>query len=640
MNTEYIWTSHNVSIRFKVILPYLFLTLLIAVTGAYVVINLVSKSLEERLSNQLLEAGRVLSDSMVQQELIHVKTARLIAYTRGVGEAVDHGEIAQLTTLAKPATSSSSLESVVVYDLQGQELLHLIKESNGTVTDAVPPVAATTSSLVSDLITENNTDSLPKRALVMDTIDRRYYYVTMLPIAFDGRVVGVLVVGTSLNTLLPQLKTTALADIVIYDESGQAIASTFGGLGTEDLFAHTISIPATLYQDVVNNDATVQGTNIEVDARWYRTAMGPLKIADDRLAVFSVVLPLDYVVASNSTNRNTYIVLYSVAMIAVILIGYAVARLIINPLSKLVQSSRAISDGDLTIRTNIKSNDEIGLLANTFDSMTEHLQQRTLELEKTNQILEQMDRAKMRFIQVAAHELRTPLTLVQGYAQMVQVKSAETNQFTKYTNGILDGTSRMVEIIDSMLDVSRIDMNQLEIMPALVQLDTVIEKVQKTFATAFEERHIAFVMNGVEGLPSIHADKALLYKLFYHVIGNAIKYTPDGGCVTVDARLVNENGIKPEVEISIQDKGIGIDPQNQELVFEKFYQTGEVLLHSSGKTKFKGGGPGLGLAIARGIVNAHGGRIWLESPGYDEATNPGTTVYVRLPANGSGNASA
>src|SRR5215212_5031488 len=128
MNTEYIWTSHNVSIRFKVILPYLFLTLLIAVTGAYVVINLVSKSLEERLSNQLLEAGRVLSDSMVQQELIHVKTARLIAYTRGVGEAVDRGDIAQLTTLTKPATSSSSLESVVVYGLQGQELLHLIKE--------------------------------------------------------------------------------------------------------------------------------------------------------------------------------------------------------------------------------------------------------------------------------------------------------------------------------------------------------------------------------------------------------------------------------------------------------------------------------------------------------------------------------
>jgi len=83
----------------------------------------------------------------------------------------------------------------------------------------------------------------------------------------------------------------------------------------------------------------------------------------------------------------------------------------------------------------------------------------------------------------------------------------------------------------------------------------------------------------------------------------------------------------------VKDSGIGVDPQYQELIFEKFYQTGEVLLHSSGKTKFKGGGPGLGLAIARGVINAHQGRIWLESPGYDEETNPGTTVFVRLPIN-------
>ena len=89
-----------------------------------------------------------------------------------------------------------------------------------------------------------------------------------------------------------------------------------------------------------------------------------------------------------------------------------------------------------------------------------------------------------------------------------------------------------------------------------------------------------------------------------------------------------------EIEVTVRDTGIGIAPENQELVFEKFYQTGEVLLHSSGKTKFKGGGPGLGLAIARGIVNAHRGRIWLESPGHDEVTFPGTTVFVRLPVDG------
>jgi signal transduction histidine kinase len=146
-----------------------------------------------------------------------------------------------------------------------------------------------------------------------------------------------------------------------------------------------------------------------------------------------------------------------------------------------------------------------------------------------------------------------------------------------------------------------------------------------------EERKLTFEVEGLETLPVVHGDRDLLYKLFYHVIGNAIKFTPDGGSITI-CGMERDRG---EVEINIQDNGIGIDPENQKLVFEKFYQTGEVLLHSSGKTKFKGGGPGLGLAIARGIVEAHRGRIWLESPGFDEATNPGTTVFVRLPINGS-----
>ena len=196
----------------------------------------------------------------------------------------------------------------------------------------------------------------------------------------------------------------------------------------------------------------------------------------------------------------------------------------------------------------------------------------------------------------------------------------------------------MVEIIDSMLDVSRIDTNQLEIMPEKMQIDPVIEKVRTVFQSAFEERSISFKTRGLTDLPSICADKDLLYKTFYHVIGNAIKYTPDGGRITVKGWMI-EGASQSEIEIVVQDTGIGIDPQNQELVFEKFYQTGEVLLHSSGKTKFKGGGPGLGLAIARGIVNAHHGRIWLESPGHDETTNPGTTVFARLPINGSINES-
>jgi len=198
----------------------------------------------------------------------------------------------------------------------------------------------------------------------------------------------------------------------------------------------------------------------------------------------------------------------------------------------------------------------------------------------------------------------------------------------------MDGFTRMEEVVNSMLDVSRIDSKTLEIKPDKSKLSFVIAKAKKLFESAFKERNLEFITEGLDKLPVIPADTELLSKVFYHVIMNAIKYTPDGGKIIVSGKVVDDSTDNSKVEISVRDTGIGIAEQNQEIVFEKFYQTGEVLMHSSGKTKFKGGGPGLGLAIARGIVEAHGGCIWLESPGYDEVTTPGTTVFVRLPLNG------
>ena len=622
------------SIRFKVILPYLLLTLIVAVTGTYVVTRLVSSSLSERLSNQLLEAGRVVSDTMARQEIKQLEAARLVAYTRGLGDAVQDGDVEKVSLLATPVTGGLNVENLMIFNAQGQEALHLIKQSNGTIMDVTQMERPATLSIVTELLTENDVNSLPGREIVTDPVDGRYYYYTAISAPSKDQMAGVVVVGTSLNTLLPLLQTTSLADLIIYGGNGQAIASTLGPQGAESLFIRTISIPETMYQEVVNQDDKVKGENFELDGRWYTLVRSPLKVGMDRLAVFAVVLPMDFVIESNSVNRNNYIFLYSAAMVAVIFIGYFVARLIINPLSSLVCTSRAIAKGDLTRRTEIESQDEIGVLANTFDEMTENLQQRTIQLENTNQLLEQMDRTKMRFIQVAAHELRTPLTLVRGYAQMAKMQSTTGENLPDLISGILDGSIRMAEVIDSMLDVSRIDSKLLEVLPSNVELGPVIEKVENVFNAALRERELCFHADGLADLPVLHADKDLLYKVFYHVVGNAIKYTPDGGRITVSGRIVDDAARGNEVEISVKDTGIGIDSQFHELVFEKFYQTGEVHLHSSGKTKFKGGGPGLGLAIARGIISAHHGRIWIESTGHNEHTCPGTTVFVRLPLNG------
>jgi signal transduction histidine kinase len=125
----------------------------------------------------------------------------------------------------------------------------------------------------------------------------------------------------------------------------------------------------------------------------------------------------------------------------------------------------------------------------------------------------------------------------------------------------------------------------------------------------------------------IYVDHTRLMQAIRNILNNAIKFTPDGGTITVDGRT-----LPGFIEVTIADTGIGISHDNQAMIFEKFGQLGRVDLHSSGKTKFKGGGPGLGLPIARGILEAHGGSIWVESPGYDENTCPGSTFHVLIPA--------
>ena len=630
------------SIRIRVILPYLLLTLIVAITGAYVVTRLVTNSLSERLNNQLLEAGRVVSDDFARQELKQIENARIVIYTRGVADALRSTDQTVLDELVTPTVGGVGVENLYIVNLQNQELLHLITQPNGTVSNITKPMRENTLEFIQPLLASKHPDTPPTRAIWRDPENNRWYYFTAVPFVEDEEMIGAVIIGTSIDTIMPLLKSTSLADVIIYGENGQAIASTFQANEEQDaLFLQTLSIPQTTYQEVVTAEGLVFGQNFSVGKRPYSLARGKLKVSDDTLGVFAVVLSSDYVVQTSAINRNLYVLIFSLAMVFVILLGYIIARRIIEPLSSLVQTSQAIAGGNLDKRTGIHSKDEIGTLATTFDKMTESLQERTLdleqrtvELERANKLLEQMDRTKVSFIHISAHELRTPLTLIQGYTYMLQQMAKKEADLEPIARGLSDGFDRMEEVVNSMLDVSKIDSKTLEISPVDSKLSFIVAKAKKLFEEALKERNLELTTDGLDKLPNIKADTELLHKVFYHVIMNAIKYTPDGGKISIKGKTVENTSNSPEVEVSVHDTGIGIAKESQEVVFEKFYQTGEVLMHSSGKTKFKGGGPGLGLAIARGIVEAHGGRIWLNSPGHDEKTFPGTTVFVRLPING------
>jgi signal transduction histidine kinase len=624
------------SIRFKVILPYLFLTLIVAVTGVYVVTKLVANTLNERLANQLLEAGRVVSDDLVRQELKHVETARIIAYTSGLAEAMERDDREMVASLAIPVADGLGVENLILIDTNGQEIIHLLKDANGKLQLVGQYTGAANSPIVQPLLAQDDPESPPRRGMGTNLVNGHYYYYTALPIPLNDKLAGVVLIGTSLDTILPYLKSTSLADIIIYGDRGQAIGTTLRGNVLDADTLSKLSIPEQSFQQILRSNGVVNGENFSLDGRWYSLVRSPLQVGSDRLGAFAVILPLNFVIQSGAISRNTYVILFGFAMVGVVLIGYFISRLIINPLHSLVSTSKAIAGGELERRTGIQSSDEIGFLASTFDEMTERLHQRTVELEKTNRILELMDHAKVKFIQISAHELRTPLTLVLGYAQILQQKANGDQEFSRYIGGILEGAQGMNAIVNDMLDVSRIDSNALTLNPSTLHVDMVVNKVLLQIEQSCEERNIIIFTQGLKELPPIYADPGLLQKVFYHIITNAIKYTPDGGEIHINGQVINEPDSQTQVEITVRDTGIGIDPQYQGLIFQKFFQTGDVLLHSTGKTKFKGGGPGLGLSIAKGIVDAHKGRLWVESPGYDEVKNPGSTFYIRLPVNVEG----
>ena len=269
----------------------------------------------------------------------------------------------------------------------------------------------------------------------------------------------------------------------------------------------------------------------------------------------------------------------------------------------------------------------------TLDRIRENDRTAIEELQKNNRILRHLDRNKLEFIQVAAHELRTPVTVLKGYANLLasfpEIKS--NSALVEVLEGIDKGADRMHEVVNMMLDVSRIDMEALEMATVPVPVKRVVDDLAQELQSAAAEREITITVEHAGDVPSINADPSMIEKALYHLVVNAIKYTPDGGKVTLSTRpvVMNDNG--PGVEIAVRDTGIGLDAEHHELVFEKFYQVGSVALHSSAKTAFKGGGPGLGLALVRGVARAHGGKVWVESVGHDEVNFPGSTFLLQLP---------
>jgi PAS domain S-box-containing protein len=277
-----------------------------------------------------------------------------------------------------------------------------------------------------------------------------------------------------------------------------------------------------------------------------------------------------------------------------------------------------------------------------------------VNLGKSAADLARLNKMKDSFLGLASHELKTPLTVIMGYAELIlsDMHDQVDRTVIEMVENISSAAVRLDNIVKDMVDVSMIDEKRLRLRLEDINMNRLVESAVNELRFFFTMRKQELVLTLDESIPPIRGDSMRLIQLFSNVLGNAIKFTPDGGKITIttsakymvgarhadlvgaaakDSSIGKENHLY--VEVTIADTGIGIDREDQVRIFEKFYEAGKIEEHSSGKVAFKAKGAGLGLAIAKGIVEMHGGEIWVESPGYNPEQFPGSTFHLLLPLN-------
>jgi signal transduction histidine kinase len=240
---------------------------------------------------------------------------------------------------------------------------------------------------------------------------------------------------------------------------------------------------------------------------------------------------------------------------------------------------------------------------------------------------------KSDFIVLISHELRTPINLITGYTHLLnhhkqtELDDSEDQQYlANLIRGLNEGVTRLGDLVGEVISVANIAGGMLDLDLSLIDLSTMMGEILTDFHEVQSARGLTIHVTNVDELPIIEGDKTQLKVALKNLVGNAIKYTPDGGEIYVEGEKLTEM-----VHFTFSDTGIGIPPEEQSKIFEHFYSLNPIEYHSTSKHAFQGGGLGLGLAITKGVIEAHGGRISVDSAGQDSDSMPGSSFHVFIP---------
>jgi HD-GYP domain-containing protein (c-di-GMP phosphodiesterase class II) len=398
----------RIPIRVKIVIPYLLLSIFLAMGAAYVITQIVFDSLEERFTNQLIESGKLSSEWMVREEERLIKTMRLVSNSTGVSEAIQARQVEKLRDLTFGIVISNQEEAVEILDEQGYLLLSMRHRRGGKIEEYQFVKEGDQSFLQSDFVkqvVEGQTDSFSdKQAGLVLGAEVDYLYIAGPILNLSGIQVGTVLVGRSLETISQKIREESLSQVNLYGFNGEVYQSTFSQPITIDEDQVKKILANQDEKSLTRNFRDIQISNID-----YQEILGPWEIRDNKdIGVIGIALPKTFLVSPKRVTRLQITLLVGAALFLVIVMGVNLARVITQPLIRLARASTQVSLGDFQVQLETRSNDEVAVLTEAFNQMVKSVQtSREALLHAYNSTLEGWSKAlELRDKETEGHTLR------------------------------------------------------------------------------------------------------------------------------------------------------------------------------------------------------------------------------------------
>jgi signal transduction histidine kinase len=443
-----------------------------------------------------------------------------------------------------------------------------------------------------------------------------HHMVSVSPVLAGGRVVGALILGTRIGEELAQRLRLLTRSEVTFLSRDAITGSTLDNAADR---AAALAAVARLRDSAIPD---VQGgtfLRIRGAEHRYLTIVRPLPRSEPGQGQWYLMQrALDLEAAFLREMQTGLVELGIAAVLVALLAGFLIAERITSPVLRLVRGAEEMERGNFDYPVDARSRDEIGVLASSFDDMRKRQREYIHSLKEVARI-------KSEFINVASHELRTPVSIIRGFQElMLNGSLGELNaQQRQAVEASLRGVSTLTRIAEDATRVAQIEGERLALRLAEHDVAALVDEAIAAAKALGADRDVTISRDVPARIGTARVDPARLAQALGHLVSNGIRFTPDGGRVQVKARREAN-----DLLLEVSDTGVGIEPERQARLFERSSGMRDSLHHHSSSTlEFNSAGLGLGLSIARGIVEAHGGRIAVMS-----APGAGSIFTIRVPA--------